>query len=402
MLRTDVVRPGDVLLSHGGGAFSKAIATATEGPFSHAAFVINAALTFESDKGVIGHRLLRPLGFGKAGDEVVRLAEVPGEPSYFAIFRHPRIAEISSEQFAKVVEEVMSDNYGLDYSQLQRLVPLGTFAAGLDVLVAHFARLLDHFKQDAIHGPFCSELVTRFYERLGLPLFTGNHRPSEVSPNDLSRSALNVVPEAVIASKDVRDFRPALFSRVGWGIVTPNEDALAVNMHNTRRDKRALDALEAAVNDLTHHWSVASCKALRRSLEQESVRLANHLCATQALGKKPAIRRATRLCVRFFDLVPAMQNPPEVFSHPEKYFGLINDWSAYQRSCLRTSALLIADINKEGREQCRGWPHVIHRLRLHCWRRKYLRLARKGIRHSLEHEQETLKRLATLKSAGRE
>ena len=65
VLRSDILEPGDVLLTQGSGLESKGIAILSGGIFSHAALVVNQAMLFESDGGVIGHKAIRWLGWGE-------------------------------------------------------------------------------------------------------------------------------------------------------------------------------------------------------------------------------------------------------------------------------------------------------------------------------------------------
>src|SRR5260370_38266326 len=98
ILRTELIQPGDVLLTRAVGLESKAIANLSGGKFSHAALCINQAMTFESDGGVIGHKAIRWLGWATVGNGRSRLGHVFDAPLHCELYRHLVIGEISAER----------------------------------------------------------------------------------------------------------------------------------------------------------------------------------------------------------------------------------------------------------------------------------------------------------------
>jgi|SRR5215813_2371015 len=207
VLRLDRMKPGDVLLSHGGEPESHAIAMMSGGPFSHAAMWIDLFRTLESDGGLIGPKRTRHLGYAKLDGEHIVVAEIAGAPAACAVYRHPGMSSIPVERFAAALQAEMHESWGKDYSEYYRLVMLARLPAGLSVanslvpLAAEATRAWERrFAGDKIHGAFCSELVARFFQRLGLPLFDQERLPEHVSPNDLARSALWPVEGAVVES----------------------------------------------------------------------------------------------------------------------------------------------------------------------------------------------------------
>ena len=92
ILRVELLRKGDVLLSRGRDPKSEVIAKFSGGQFSHAALCVSPQMTFESDMGVIGHRLIHILGTADVGKDRTTVGEAPGQPEYCAVYRHPMMS----------------------------------------------------------------------------------------------------------------------------------------------------------------------------------------------------------------------------------------------------------------------------------------------------------------------
>src|SRR5207247_281430 len=60
-------------------------------------------------------------------------------------------------------------------------------------------------KNKKVTGPFCSELVGRFYARLGLPLFDDQRPPHMITPNDLANSKLDEEKNIVVDFDQIRE-----------------------------------------------------------------------------------------------------------------------------------------------------------------------------------------------------
>ena len=171
VVRVDLLRPGDVLLSRGGDLLSKPLAKFSGGEFSHAALCVNPSMTFESDMDVIGHRLIHIVGSMDVDGGTAILGQVPGQPKQCAVYRHPLMKKVSRRRaFAKALMLEMEKSYGKDYSELYRLVELSDLSKDVQSLATRVLRFWER-NSDKIHGPFCSELVSEFFARLGLPLF---------------------------------------------------------------------------------------------------------------------------------------------------------------------------------------------------------------------------------------
>ena len=191
---------GDVLLTRGGSKDSALIAWLSDGPFSHAALIVNQAMTFESDGGLIGHRLISLLGLGVVAGQLRPLGRIPGEVKDATVYRHPLMEKVPEDKFREALAAQMSESYGKDYSELYRLVPLSSLAPELQSLLISSVRLFEN--EENIPGPFCSELVGRFFARLGLSLFEPDRPPEHVSPNALATSNLVLVEGATVSSEE--------------------------------------------------------------------------------------------------------------------------------------------------------------------------------------------------------
>lgn len=199
VLRSDLLLPGDVLLTRPKATTAKLIAGLSAGRFSHAALFVASNMIFESDGGLIGYKLLRRSGWAKDSRHPVSLEEIPAKNVAEAtVLRHPRMSSAST-CFDDALSTEMSEALGKDYSQLRRLVRLASIPRHLLKPVEGAVSLLDaYLAANKVPGPFCSELVAKVYRRLDLPLFDDESLPESISPNDLARSRLQRVLGAVV------------------------------------------------------------------------------------------------------------------------------------------------------------------------------------------------------------
>jgi hypothetical protein len=209
MLRSDLILPGDILLTKSIEKESGLIAVLSGGDFSHAALVINQALTFESDGDIIGFRPISWIGWGSVYNEGTRLAQVAGNPAICAIFRHPDMGKISDANFAAALRQEMKESFRRNYSELYRLVRLANLSAPVVSFATAAAKLYHHARklENQITGPFCSELVAKFFNRLDLKLFSDPLSPCDITPNRLANSpVLRNEKRLVVESSCVSDF----------------------------------------------------------------------------------------------------------------------------------------------------------------------------------------------------
>ena len=209
-LRMEKVQVGDVLLSRANEKSFETtlIALATLGTYSHAAVFIWLKQVSEArrplvqlieaeDQGV-GWTNLSEFPLAIDGTTFETVAALPGIPSKAALLRHPEMSKVSAELLVNASNQLHDEQLFMAYPPLTRLVeatPFPSFIKGLlRRVVAHEEKQHDPL---AI-GSFCSQLVAQFFELLPIQLFTPSKLPQEVSPNDLARSNLIEVPNALI------------------------------------------------------------------------------------------------------------------------------------------------------------------------------------------------------------
>src|SRR5262249_19935657 len=202
MVRVNALRPGDILLSLGSGLFSRLIAKLSDGEFSHASLCASPFMIFESDgETLIGYKAFQSIGLAETRFGTGHLAEIPGEPKRCVVYRHPEMSGVAPDRFRKALEDAMTEFYGKHYSQMERLVRLADLPEWMKNRLTTFYRSQERLEntwrrirypwheRKIFFAAFCSELVTAFYNSLGLPLFPTPKEPGDVSPNDLARSA---------------------------------------------------------------------------------------------------------------------------------------------------------------------------------------------------------------------
>jgi len=249
------VRFGDVLLSRSGDKDSQMIQYLGGGNYSHAAFFVSSNLLFESDGKIVGNKLVRNLGWARRGAEEIRVAEVPGNPVEFAVYRHPGMVGVSPEQFNAAVDAEMQVSYGLEYSPLRRLAPLANVPGLVRPIVERIANLLDRWSgEKRLKGPFCSELVARVFERLALRLFaTPPPRDAAgVSVAALETSFLELQPDVTVRREELGSLRPSdAFGLEGLLGYSSEGDRHAQEWQDMRHLSKSLDEAEAVLARLT-------------------------------------------------------------------------------------------------------------------------------------------------------
>jgi hypothetical protein len=248
LLRQDLVRSGDVLLTYGRGSESKTIAAVTSGEFSHAAVFISPLDLLESFD-LVAHSSIDPVGQAVIQGKRVFLARLPHDPLRATLWRHPSADAVSRERFAKAYSRLLEEQLGMDYPPRDRLVHLAQVPTFLkDRLKKHY-----HGRaQTPIPGDFCSQLVARFYEYLKVPLFDDRRGPDKVSPNHLAECKLTQVAGAILGLRDVPGFKPQPMEIGGkpvTGFTSGDADDIAGMMRRGRLWAKDLDALDALLAD---------------------------------------------------------------------------------------------------------------------------------------------------------
>jgi hypothetical protein len=215
-LRLDRLAAGDIVLMRGRGLGSSIIAVGTEGKFSHAALVLNlrGSLTlFDSLDTGIGQMSLILDAFGDVNGETAPLMELP-DASAFAVFYHPLIKHVLESKLLEESERLVRDYSGKQYSRHERLPgALRRFKPLAPALGPLFRAFDRRYHPEGVYGPFCSELVMIFFEKLELHVFDNLTSSDSVAPNDLTRSRLVPKDGAVIAGG-----RFTHFTRIDHGL----------------------------------------------------------------------------------------------------------------------------------------------------------------------------------------
>jgi len=376
VLRSEMIEPGDVLLTHGGGWESEIISNLSGGDFSHAALVVNQAMLFESDGGVIGHKAIQWLGWGTIAGEQARLARLLTNPKRWAVYRHSRPRTLADGTFAAALRDEIEHSYGRDYSEMYRLVPLADLPDLLKPLVsAAFQFHERHTLADQIPGPFCSELVSRVYERMGLALFEHGQPAAEISPNHLAKSNLVLVEGAIVSSSSVVAYRPMeKLSNVAERLYPGDHQA------HYRRWQRGIERRLDELDKLTlamRESSRANLALLRSSFQQQIEGAFQLLRDEQARGSEALTRWALRICKDCLEFAPVLASlGEETTSMEDLRVGLqkCNDLgTSYFRCSMNSKSRLL-------RRSIAARNNPISRFRLRRTRLKILKTAREFLR----------------------
>jgi hypothetical protein len=98
------------------------------------------------------------------------------------------------------VRFLMEEDLGKNYSELFRLVAVLDLDHSVSSILTSISHALEKKLETNVPGPFCSELIAKFYQRLNLQLFDDQRPPERVSPNDLASSRLCPVSDVVVES----------------------------------------------------------------------------------------------------------------------------------------------------------------------------------------------------------
>ena len=375
VLRLDRMESGDILLSHGGEMESHAIAWLSGGAFSHAALWISPISTLESDGGLIDEKLTRHFGYAWLGTEHIAVGEIAGAPATCMVYRHPGMSSVPVECFAAALLAELRESWGKDYSEKHRLVMLARLPAGLAVanrlvpLAAKATRAWERWRaRDKIHGAFCSELVARFFQRLGFPLFDQERPPERVSPNHLARSALRPVEGAVVESKHLHGV---------WHDepIDQLRFKFAKALVQERRQQRGVERELAQFKELKQSASMDLAQQfvkMTMDFQQERAPLLEIMRTSSGLGQPHLVRRARRLEDQYKSLEPAVSKLWKADAPKrEEVDDVLDALNRFQCSLRRCHILVQA---RQLRLAARGDGEPTH-----AWRRFQLRRERKRL-----------------------
>jgi hypothetical protein len=292
LVRSDLLQVGDVILTRGADIASTLIAKWTAGEFSHAALCIERGMILESDGTIIRHKLLLHFGFVKINDALKNVSQLPDNPSKAAVYRHPEI-ETVRDQLTEAVRLLMEGDLGKNYSELFRLVALLNLDHSVSSILTSLSRALEKKMETNVPGPFCSELIAKFYQRLNLQLFDDQRPPERVSPNDLASSRLCPVSDVVVESAVIPIYpatptqlsQERTLDRVG--------QMIASNLNGSRSISRVLKDNEPFFA-AQHEQTLAGARALADVMLDRVKIISSFIDASRALPS-PHLARAERL-----------------------------------------------------------------------------------------------------------
>ena len=212
-VKVENIRTGDVLLTFGNGAKSRLgmlfststlIAFFTRGRYSHAAIFVNQGDIFESYRNLVGPVRLET-GHATFSGKRHRVVRIPHNPTLAEIWRHRK--NLAHHEWDEAIPQIMKEDFGTNYSLLARMVNLSTRIGWARPVAITIARLLDRRGRSPVPGTFCSELVAKFYAKRNLPLFESTMLPEAVTPEALSHSLLEIVPDVIIPMSELIDYQ---------------------------------------------------------------------------------------------------------------------------------------------------------------------------------------------------
>lgn len=206
-LRIDLLRPGDVILTHGGAKSSKVIATGTRGRFSHASMFINGQVKLESTSDGVGYTIIKfsKIEYHPNYEDIRKcywLLEDISSLKQIKILRHDDLKNENNEALSAKLFKLLQKDFGKEYS-LKELAYASSKNVFIRYIVKTILSVVDRFRKvSPINpGPFCSMLIAQMYSELGIELFKRSRLPNETNPNDFVDSNLNEV-RGVICNED--------------------------------------------------------------------------------------------------------------------------------------------------------------------------------------------------------
>jgi hypothetical protein len=214
------------------------------------------------------------------------------------------MASIDAAKFAASLQAEIAESFGKDYSELYRLVQIANLPKPITSFAVAATKLYGIFnKQNKIPGPFCSELISSFFARLGLNLFDDTRLPSEISPNALANSKLDPKPDLIVEQQEVKDFSDE--DALNWDMT--GSDLAAAKMHAGRKLSATLKKVEGLTRALEEKHT-ADFVQLKTKFENELDVVAEIVTESLLSGRAEEIRRAVRLYRKATEIGTAFPN----------------------------------------------------------------------------------------------
>lgn len=191
-IRMDAIQAGDVVLVRGEGSHAKVAAVGSNGLYSHAAIWLPVPsldgappllLLAEADPHGVGPTLPDWMTLYREGHPAERVVSFQGA-THLVLLRHPALAKMPPEDLLAATERLSKREFYRAYSRWERLVEISFLPRWLRPVMRGAARLFDRRKHYD-PGAFCSELVAKFFDELGVSLFTSAVDPATIEPSRL-------------------------------------------------------------------------------------------------------------------------------------------------------------------------------------------------------------------------
>lgn len=367
---------------------SQLIAHLAGGDFSHAALYLGGSMIWESDGGIIGTKHMPFVGYSESDGRKVSLAAIPGAPEHCMVYRHDGMAGIPQQKFMEVFATEARIYYGLNYSQLSRLLPMAKLPGPLKRCLLWVTRRIDrNAARSEVPGAFCSELVARFYGRLGLELFASGKSPGDVTPVDLAHSNLKPQTSIVLASASITVTPDPDGDILSWDAVHQMDpktgkqvNVVAKVLNNnllTHREAEqvihAFDVLEASLKVIFYERMGSHMEDFNNMGEA----IVQHLKRCAALDDAGVTRRGLKLVERYANLQPDVSKFIPYETHDgEHYQGTMRRMWGLRLSLSRCETLLLDSIWRRVGLRA-GWKGMAKRCQSKRWRLKNIRHFRK-------------------------
>ena len=221
-VRLDQIRPGDVLLTRGTASRSRMVSWKTGGQYSHAAIWLpveegSSPELAESEELGVGFTPLR-VGVLKVRANRFLAAALPTNAEAYCVLRHPALESLNPASLLEASTVLQDRYFNRPFSSLRNLLGAAELLPIVEKAAEKALRLIDVWRNKTVRpGPFCSELVSAYFQALGLEVVVGKD-PDRISPNALhgESSVLVEVPGVLVEFDVVEEmdgFEPPPFTR---------------------------------------------------------------------------------------------------------------------------------------------------------------------------------------------
>lgn len=289
VVSTTLLQPGDVILTYGSKSSFRdhvevgAIGYGSVGSsdkhdaWSHASLVVSSNLLYESDgANPIGLKHVEGAGAYEEDGCIRLIGFMPGEPQRCAVLRHPEIGRYTENDITQALQLLYLETQGKDYPALVNLVRFCRFDCDLVKRAIRKVLIREDRKsrRKLLPGAFCSEVVGRFFECLGLQLTEPVLKSSDTTPNHLASEACLLRRQTGLAMEYGSVKRKLLPEMAGdqKNTLTYLNEATAKSISDTNQMARIAQMLAAAkamVEDIQQWQAVARFEQKLEELDRQ-------------------------------------------------------------------------------------------------------------------------------------